>query len=174
MYPNVSHMQGGRVLKGAVFGELATGSRPAGRPFLRYKDVYNRHMTAASTNQAGWEASAPNHSRWRLVVKEGIKTGKQNREDQWAEKRERRRQRTASDSGSSSTEPSAKFTCSKNFKTGSWSSLPAANATEPIVPVLDCTATIETAINQTNPRRVLQLSHEVEGCQQQKVPLLVT
>lgn len=51
-------------------------------------------------------------SKWRLVVKAGVQTSEKRREDQWEEKRERRRQRAAS----APTEPratvGADYTCS--------------------------------------------------------------
>ena len=36
-----------------LYGELATGSRPAGRPTLRFKDVCKRDLNAGNTNPVG-------------------------------------------------------------------------------------------------------------------------
>ena len=46
------------------------GSKPAGRPVLRYKDVSKRDMKAGNIDPAGWEAAALNHSRLKLAIKE--------------------------------------------------------------------------------------------------------
>ena len=79
-------------------GELATGSRPAGRPVLRYKDVCKRDMKTGNINPTDWEATAADCSSWRLAVKAGIQTSELKREEQWEDKRQHRRQRAASES----------------------------------------------------------------------------
>ena len=38
-------MKDGRIPKEILYEELATGSRPAGRPSLRFKDVCKRDLT---------------------------------------------------------------------------------------------------------------------------------
>ena len=105
---HVRRMQDGRIPKDILYGELATGSRPAKRPVLRYKDVCKRDMKTGNINTADWEATAADRSSWRLAVKAGIQTSELKSEEQWEEKRQRRRQRTAS----ASTEPGAVYTCS--------------------------------------------------------------
>ena len=55
---HVRRMQDGRIPKDILYGELATGSRPAGRPVLRYKDVCKRDMKTGNINPADWEAAA--------------------------------------------------------------------------------------------------------------------
>ena len=55
---HVRRMQDGRIPKDILYGELATGSRPAGRPVLRYKDVCKRDMKTVNINPADWEAAA--------------------------------------------------------------------------------------------------------------------
>jgi len=104
---HVSRMDDGRIAKDVLYGELATGSRPAGRPVLRYKDVVKRDMKAGDINPTGWETVAADCSSWRHAVKAGMQTSEKRREDQWEEKRERRRQRLAS----APTQPGADFTC---------------------------------------------------------------
>ena len=116
------HMLDGRIPKDILYGELATGSRPAGRPVLWYKDVCKRDMKTGNINSADWEATAADRRSWRLAVKAGIQTSELKREEQREEKRQRRRQRAAS----ASTEPGA--------------STPAATATRPAAPELDCTS----------------------------------
>ena len=105
---HVRRMQDGRIPKDILCGELATGSRPARRPVLRYKDVCKRDMKTGNINPADWEATATDRSSWRLAVKAGIQTSGLKKEEQWEEKRQRRRQRAAS----ASTEPGAVYTCS--------------------------------------------------------------
>lgn len=105
---HVSRMQDGRIPKDMLYGELATGSRPAGRPVLRYKDVCKRDLKAGGIDPARLETAAADRSKWRLAVKTGVQMSEKRREDQWEEKRERRRQRAAS----VPTEPGADFTCS--------------------------------------------------------------
>ena len=51
-------MNDDRIPKDMLFGELATGSRPAGRPFLCYKDVCKRDLKAGNINPTGWETVA--------------------------------------------------------------------------------------------------------------------
>ena len=40
----LGHVTDGRLPKDILYGELATGSRPTGRPTLRYKDVLKRDL----------------------------------------------------------------------------------------------------------------------------------
>ncbi|KAI8482689.1 hypothetical protein Bbelb_395690 [Branchiostoma belcheri] len=62
---HVSRMDDGRIPKDVLYGELATGARPAGRPVLRYKDVLKRDMKAGGIDQTSWETVAADRSRWR-------------------------------------------------------------------------------------------------------------
>ncbi|XP_019625432.1 PREDICTED: uncharacterized protein LOC109470795 [Branchiostoma belcheri] len=48
---HVSRMDDGRIPKDVLYGELATGARPAGRPVLRYKYVLKRDMKAGGIDQ---------------------------------------------------------------------------------------------------------------------------
>ena len=43
---HVARMEDGRIPKDMLYGELATGSRPAGRPTRRYKGVCKRDLRA--------------------------------------------------------------------------------------------------------------------------------
>ncbi|KAI8482321.1 hypothetical protein Bbelb_399120 [Branchiostoma belcheri] len=70
---HVSRMDDGRIPKDVLYGELATGARPAGRPVLRYKDVLKRDMKAGGIDQTSWETVAADRSRWRQAVKTGHK-----------------------------------------------------------------------------------------------------
>lgn len=59
-----------------LYGELATGSGPAGRPVLLYKDVCKRDLKAGNINSEGWVASASDRNSWRFPVKAGTETCK--------------------------------------------------------------------------------------------------
>ena len=101
-------MDDGKIPKDILDGELATETRPTGRPnLLRFKDVCKRDLKAGNINLAGWEALAADQSHWRLAVKVGTQACEERREEQWDERREDRRLREAS----VSTEPSTEFIC---------------------------------------------------------------
>jgi len=102
---HVRRMEDGRLPKDVLYGELTTGSRPTGRPMLRFKDVCKRDMKAAEISPETWEAAAENRSNWRSTVKAGIQRAEERREQQWLDKRERR-----SRAASAPTLPSA-FIC---------------------------------------------------------------
>ena len=55
---HVTRMHDGRLPKDILYGELATGSRPTGRPTLCYKDVLKRDLKAGGIAPAGFEALA--------------------------------------------------------------------------------------------------------------------
>ena len=58
---HVTRMHDGRLPKDILYGELATGSRPTGRPTLRYKDVLKRDLKAGCICQQAlkhWQRTA--------------------------------------------------------------------------------------------------------------------
>ena len=65
-------MDDGRMPKDLLFGELTQGTRPKGRPQLRYKDVCKRDLQALRVGLKTWEALASERSSWRLAVQEGL------------------------------------------------------------------------------------------------------
>ena len=77
---HVTCMHDGRLPKDILYGELATGSRPTGRPTLRYKDVLKRDLKAGGISPAGFEALAADRSGWRYTTESAIETAEQNRE----------------------------------------------------------------------------------------------
>ena len=93
---HVSRMDDGRIPKDMLYGELVTGSRPTGRPTLRYKDVCKRDLRTCGINVASWETDADDRSTWRLSVRTVVQRSEQEREARWEEKRERRRQSATS------------------------------------------------------------------------------
>ena len=54
---HVCRMDDGRIPKDVLYGELATGSRPTGRPALRYKDVCKRDLRAGGVDKADLETA---------------------------------------------------------------------------------------------------------------------
>ena len=59
---HVRRMEDGRIPKDILYGELAFGKRPRGRPQLRYKDVCKRDMKALEIDPEGWEDIAADRS----------------------------------------------------------------------------------------------------------------
>ena len=100
-------------MTGEILRTYSTASLPleldqqGGRPTLRFKDVCKRDLKAGNINLAGREALAADRSHWRLAVKAGTQACEERREEQWDERRERRRLRAAS----TPTEPSTEFIC---------------------------------------------------------------
>ena len=82
-------MEDGTIPRDILYGELATGTSPTGRPLLRFKDVCKRDMKADNINPAGWEAVATDRRHWRLDDKAGIQACEERRAEQRDERRER-------------------------------------------------------------------------------------
>ena len=69
---HVTWMEDGRIPKDLLYGELATGKRPTGRPQLYFKDVCKRDLQALGINTAFWEVTATDRDAWRHTVKLGL------------------------------------------------------------------------------------------------------
>lgn len=72
---HVHRMEDGRIPKVLLYGELGTGSRPIGRPKLRFKDVCKRDMLATGLPTVNWETHASDRSDWRAMCSEALRTG---------------------------------------------------------------------------------------------------
>ena len=59
--------------RAVLYGELSTGSRPTGRPCLRFKDVCKRDMKQAGIDQNKWEEAAKDCAVWRKTVATGTR-----------------------------------------------------------------------------------------------------
>ena len=94
---HVARMEDGRLPKDMLYGELATGSRPAGRPTPRYKDVCKRHLRAGDIAPTDLEALAADRNLWRLTTKFAAVKIEQKLKEQHEMKRQRRRVRAPSD-----------------------------------------------------------------------------
>ena len=68
-------MGGGRIAKDVLYGELATGHCPAGRPSLPFKDVCKHDLKLADVDPGSWEQIADDHSAWRSAVRKEVRTG---------------------------------------------------------------------------------------------------
>ena len=106
---HVTRMHDGRLPKDILYGDLATGSSPTGRPTLRYKDLLKRDLKVGGIAPAGFEVLPADCSGWRHTTKSAIKTGEQKREEQWEEKRPRRPLRAETEAAPSDDNV---FTCS--------------------------------------------------------------
>ena len=69
---HVTRMRDGRIPKDLLYGELATGKKPTGRPQLRFKDVCKQDLQAFGINTDSWEVTAPDRDAWRHTVKLGL------------------------------------------------------------------------------------------------------
>ena len=84
---HVRRLDDGRIPKYILYGELALGRRTTGHPRLRYKDVCVRDMKAIDT--MSWEGLAADRTKWRSVLKQHLKTGKDKLMTDAADKRAR-------------------------------------------------------------------------------------
>ena len=91
---HVSRMDDGRIPKDLLFGELASGTRPTGRPALRYKDVCKRDLKAGSFNPLKLETAASDRVGWRTTIRRAAKASEKRRTTRWQKKRARRIERT--------------------------------------------------------------------------------
>ena len=89
-------MEDGRIPKDILYGQLALGRRPAGRPMLRFKDVCKRDMKLTDIDPNRWELAAADRGCWRHTVHEGVRRGEEKRNLQLENKREQRKQRQQS------------------------------------------------------------------------------
>ena len=105
---HVCRMEDGRIPKDILYGELATGTRPTGRPILRYKDICKRDLKSCNINHQNLESTTTDRAIWRSTIKTIVKQVELKRGRQWEEKRTRRKQRLQS-----VPVPPATFTCSK-------------------------------------------------------------
>ena len=86
-------MDDGRIPKDTLFGELASGARPKGRPTLRFKDVVKRDLKAGGFDPSKLEQATSGRAGWRATTRSIIKEAQTRRDARWDEKRTRRQQR---------------------------------------------------------------------------------
>ena len=63
-------MPNGRIPNDMLYGELVTGTRTAGRPYLRYRDTckYDMKVAGIDTTILGGGAAADDRGHWRSVA----------------------------------------------------------------------------------------------------------
>ena len=88
-------MANGRIHKHLQHGELVTGTRTVGRPYLRHKDTCQRDMKMAGIDSNNWEIAAGDRGKWRSVVKTCTRREEDRRRTQLAERRDHWKQRSA-------------------------------------------------------------------------------
>eukprot|EP00745_Piridium_sociabile_P043277 TRINITY_DN8831_c0_g1_i1.p1 TRINITY_DN8831_c0_g1~~TRINITY_DN8831_c0_g1_i1.p1 ORF type:complete len:1016 (+),score=240.62 TRINITY_DN8831_c0_g1_i1:1061-4108(+) len=98
---HVVRMADGRIPRDLLYGELAQGKRPTGRPHLRFKDVCKRDLKALGINLNTWEAEATDRSSWRQTVRKGLCTFEETLVQQSEAKRQRRKLQSQIDRSSS-------------------------------------------------------------------------
>ena len=91
---HVTRMHDGRLPKDILYGELATGTRPTGRPMLRYKDTCKRDLVASGILPASLERLAADRQGWRATTRSAIRRAEEKREE-LLEARRTRRHRSA-------------------------------------------------------------------------------
>lgn len=89
---HVRRMEDGRIPKDLLYGDLANGSRPRGRPKLRFRDVVKRDMKAIKLDPNEWEELADNRTLWRGTINHLLKEGEQSLRACAEEKRRRRKE----------------------------------------------------------------------------------
>ncbi|XP_050710731.1 uncharacterized protein LOC126995286 [Eriocheir sinensis] len=89
---HVRRMEDGRIPKDILYGELASGKRPRGRPQLRYKDVCKRDMKALDIDTERWEDIAADSSSWRSLLHKQLKEGEDKITNLAVEKRAKRKE----------------------------------------------------------------------------------
>ncbi|CAH1252739.1 Hypp998 [Branchiostoma lanceolatum] len=82
-----------RIPKVLLYGELAVGKRPLGRPKLRYKDNLKATLKSLSIPVDSWEVIAADRPQWRGAVHQGAQLAETRRSTLAASKREARKVR---------------------------------------------------------------------------------
>ncbi|XP_038062349.1 uncharacterized protein LOC119732818 [Patiria miniata] len=111
---HVHRMDSGRLPRAILYGELSSGSRPIGRPNLRFKDVCKRDMRQAGIDPNSWEEAAQDRSAWRQTVAAGIHRAEERRTSLLQEKRQRRKLRVAAPSPESVPSPFVCANCGRD------------------------------------------------------------
>ena len=88
---HVRRMDDGRIPKDLLYGELAGGARPRGRPALRFKDTCKRDLRSAGINTETWESLAGDRGAWRAAAHGGVVLAETERTER-AEQRRAKRQ----------------------------------------------------------------------------------
>ena len=66
-------MNGGRIPRDLLYGELSSGNRNLGRPRLRYRDMCKRDMKKLSINKNEWDELGTDRSKWSCYLQATLK-----------------------------------------------------------------------------------------------------
>ena len=102
---HVTRMEDGRIPKDLLYGELASGKRPTGRPQLHFKDVCKRDIKVLGINTDTWEAVASDRSAWKHTVQDRLAQFEEDSTQRAKEKRRQRKEQPPADRGATA------FTC---------------------------------------------------------------
>ena len=86
---HVRRMEDGKIPKDILFGELAVGKRPCGRPQLRFKDVCKRDTRALEIDPESWEDIVADRSSWCCLLHKQLTEGEEKITKEAIEKRTR-------------------------------------------------------------------------------------
>ena len=100
-------MKDGRIAKDLLYGELATGKRPTGRPQLRFKNICKRYLQVLGINTDSWGVTATDRDAWRDTVKVGLSQYEETQRVKAEEKRLHKKTVCLA------SRPPTAFTCSK-------------------------------------------------------------
>ena len=88
---HVHRMEDGRIPKDLLYGELESGSRPVGRPKLRFKDVCKRDMLNTGLPTGNWETHAADRGEWRSLCSRALQVGEKRLKAKADERRAKRK-----------------------------------------------------------------------------------
>ena len=101
---HMHRMGDGCIPKDVLYGETATGHRPAGCPALHFKDVCKRDLKLADIDPGSWEQRADDRSAWQSAVRKGVRTDEDKQNWLLEDKKQCRKERQESlDSNQPST-----------------------------------------------------------------------
>ena len=69
---HVARMSDDRIPTQLLFGELTIGTRPVGRPFLRWKNSFNDTLKQSNISTTHWQDTATDRSAWRRSIHDGL------------------------------------------------------------------------------------------------------
>ena len=89
---HVSRMEDDRPVKSLLYGELTEGTRPVGRPKLRYKDTCKSALKCG--NALGqWKAMVENRTEWRHMIRQTCNKVNDKRMNAYERQRDKRRRK---------------------------------------------------------------------------------
>ena len=114
---HVARMQDNRIPKKLLYGELASGTRPTGRPSLRYKDVCKRDLKAGGFNLPDLGTATSDRKAWRATTRQITKAAEERRNARWEEKRSKRKDSEAAPTHTAGQEQTYKCpTCGRSCR----------------------------------------------------------